>query len=286
MRRAAPAFETYGFLYLENHGVPAAVVDAVFDQARIFFALPTAVKEAARPQDPRNTLGYGGLGGQALENGRPPELERDLPGQPGEPWARPNVWPEGLPGFREAIMAFHAAATNACERLMQAIAVSLGLPEGYFEPFYDRSDSTARLLHYPRWPSRRPGADPRRRAHRLRGVNLLFPAEGGLEIQAPDGAWLPTPARGTGIVNTGDLIERWTNGLFRSSPHRVVNPEGRRRAARPLLARAVPQSRTATPRSPAWSPARAPRGRPATPRSPRARTCGRASRPVGREGDS
>ena len=28
------------------------------------------------------------------------------------------------------------------------------------------------------------------------------------------------------MVNTGDLIERWTNGLFRSSPHRVVNPQG------------------------------------------------------------
>jgi isopenicillin N synthase-like dioxygenase len=223
------AFETYGFLYLENHGVPAAVVDAVFDQARTFFALPVAAKEAARPQDPRNTLGYGGLGGQALEDGRPPDLKEIFQASPEEPWARPNVWPEGLPGFREAIMAFHTAATNACERLMQAIAVSLGLPEGYFAPYYDRSDSTARLLHYPPLDAPPAPGQIRAGAHTdFGGVNLLFPgAEGGLEIQAPDGAWLPTPARaGTGIVNTGDLIERWTNGLFRSSPHRVVNPEG------------------------------------------------------------
>jgi isopenicillin N synthase-like dioxygenase len=226
LRRAC---ETYGFLYLENHGVPSEVVDEVFAQARIFFALPQAAKEAARPQDRRNTLGYGGLGNQALEHGRPPDLKEMFQASQEEPWARPNVWPEGLPGFREAIMAFHTAATSACERLMQAIAVSLDLPEGYFEPFYDRSDSTARLLHYP--PLAEPPAPGQIRAGAhtdFGGVNLLFPgAEGGLEIQAPDGTWLPTPARaGAGIVNTGDLIERWTNGLFRSSPHRVVNPEG------------------------------------------------------------
>ena len=59
-------------------------------------------------------------------------------------------------------------------------------------------------------------------------MNLLFQDdEGGLEIQSADGAWIAAPAiPGTAIVNTGDLISRWTNGLFRSSPHRVVNPTG------------------------------------------------------------
>lgn len=112
---------------------------------------------------------------------------------------------------------------------MKAIAVSLGLPESFFVPYHDRTDSTLRLLHYPPLRSAPAPGQLRAGAHTdLGGMNLLFQDdEGGLEIQAPDGSWIAAPAiPGTAIVNTGDLISRWTNGMLRSSPHRVVNPAG------------------------------------------------------------
>jgi isopenicillin N synthase-like dioxygenase len=234
-RRAATAadlraaLEQYGFLYLRNHGVPQNVLDALFAGSRAFFALPLAAKQAATPTERANTRGYGGVASQALDERQPGDLKETFQAGPEPAAERPNAWPADLPGFREAVMAFHTTATAACNQLMRAIAVALGLPNAYFEPFHTHSDSTARLLHYPPLQGSPAPGQLRAGAHTdFGGINLLFnDGEGGLEIQLPDGTWLPTPALdGAAIVNTGDLLERWTNGQFRSSPHRVVNPSG------------------------------------------------------------
>src|SRR5689334_2086547 len=198
-RRAATAaelraaLEAYGFLYLRHHGVPQAVLDAMFAGARAFFALPLAAKQAAMPAERANTRGYGGVASQALEEGRPGDLKETFQAGPEPAAERPNAWPADLPGFREAVMAFHTTATAACDALMRAIAVALGLPADHFAPYYTHSDSTARLLHYP--PVEGPVAPGQLRAGAhtdFGGINLLFnDGEGGLEIQLPDGTWLP-----------------------------------------------------------------------------------------------
>lgn len=223
------ALESFGFLYLRNHGVPEPVLEALFTQSRAFFALPQELKEAAKPEVKGSTRGYGGVASQALDVERPGDLKEIFQAGPERAGPRPNVWPERLTGFREAVLAFHAAAMETCNELMRAIAGSLGLPEAYFESFYDRSDSTARLLHYPPLQGTPLPGQIRAGAHTdFGGLSLLFQDdEGGLEIYGPDNVWLPAPAlAGTALVNTGDLLSRWTNGQFRSSPHRVVNPLG------------------------------------------------------------
>jgi isopenicillin N synthase-like dioxygenase len=223
------ALEAVGFCYLRNHGVPASVVDRVFAQTEAFFGLPQEAKEAVRPGESASTLGYGGVGGQALEKGRPGDLKEIFQARPGPAGEEENVWPPALPAFEEAVLAFHAAAVASCSKLMAAIAVSLGLPEAYFVPLYDRSRATVRLLHYPPLSGPLAPGQIRAGAHTdFGGLSLLFPGkEGGLEIQAPDDTWLPATALpGAAIVNTGDLIERWSNGMFRSTLHRVANPVG------------------------------------------------------------
>jgi isopenicillin N synthase-like dioxygenase len=223
------ALERYGFLYLRNHGVPESVLDTVLAQSRRFFALSQEAKLAVKSQIKGSTRGYGSLGSQALDEKQPGDLKEIFQAGPERPGARPNVWPEGLPGFREAVLAFQQAAMETCNRLMGAIAVSLGLAEGYFAPYHDRSDSTARLLHYPPVPVTPLPGQIRAGVHTdFGGLSLLFQdEEGGLEIQGAEGVWIAAPALpGIAIVNTGDLVERWTNGQFRSSPHRVVNPIG------------------------------------------------------------
>ena len=223
------ALEAVGFCYLSNHGVPAAMVDEVFAQARAFFSLPLEAKEATRPTEPGSTLGYGAVAGQALEKGRPGDFKEIFQARPAVDSADDNIWPAGQPAFRVAVQAFQTAAMAACSRLMSAMAVSLGLPSDYFVPFYDGSRPTVRLVHYP--PLDRPLAPGQIRAGAhtdFGGLSLLFPGkQDGLEVQGPDGIWLPAPALpGAAIVNTGDLIERWSNGMFRSTLHRVVNPTG------------------------------------------------------------
>lgn len=225
------ALESFGFLYLRSHGVSTSVVDAVFAQSRAFFALPQEAKDAVKGKEIGSSRGYEGFGVQALDESQPGDLKEIFQAGSEHAAARPNVWPAGLPGFREAVLDFRQAATDTASQLMRAIALALGLPEGYFEPFYHRSDSTptVRLLHYPPLRGTPAPGQLRAGAHTdFGGISLLFQdEEGGLEIQAPDGTWLLALALpGTAIVNTGDLMERWTNGQFRSSPHRVVNPVG------------------------------------------------------------
>ncbi len=223
------ALEVHGFMYLRNHGIAQSLVDAVFVQSRRFFSLPAEVKNRARPREKGSTRGYEGVGVQALEAGRPGDLKEIFQCGPEPARNRPNAWPEALPEFRQTLIEFLEAARASCDGLMKAIALSLGLPENYFVPFHDRTDSTLRLLHYPPLRDAPAPGQLRAGAHTdFGGMNLLFQDdEGGLEIQAPDGSWIAAPAiPGTAIVNTGDLIARWTNGQFRSSPHRVVNPSG------------------------------------------------------------
>jgi len=216
-------------MYLRNHGVAQALVDAVFAQSRQFFSLPSEVKNLAKPREQGSTRGYEGVGVQALEVGRPGDLKEIFQCGPEPARLRPNAWPEAMPEFRQTLLAFLGAARASCDALMKAIALSLGMPENYFVPFHDHTDSTLRLLHYPPLSGAPAPGQLRAGAHTdFGGMNLLFQDdEGGLEIQAPDGSWIAAPAiPGTAIVNTGDLVSRWTNGRFRSSPHRVVNPSG------------------------------------------------------------
>lgn len=223
------ALEQYGFFYLSDHGVPVAVLDAVFAAARAFFALPPAAKEAVCWQSAAANRGYGGLDSQALDETRPWDLKELFQAGPERPDAPANRWPAELPELRTAVLAFHDAACATCDQLMAALARVLALPADYFAPYYTRPLTTVRLLHYPPLPAPPLPGQLRAGAHTdFGGLSLLFNDDaGGLEIQLADGTWLPVPRHtGAAIVNTGDLIARWTNGRFRSSPHRVVVPQG------------------------------------------------------------
>lgn len=131
------ALEALGFCYLRNHGVAASVIDTLFAQSRAFFALPLEVKDGLKRVSKGRNIGYQGVGAQALEETRPWDLKETFQALNESAAGSANLWPPELTGFREAILAFHLAVSHACSQLMRALALSLGLPEDYFEPFYD-----------------------------------------------------------------------------------------------------------------------------------------------------
>ena len=65
-------------------------------------------------------------------------------------------------------------------------------------------------------------------AHSDLGMMTLLYSDndiGGLEVMDRTGRWVPVPVTdGAFTVNLGDLMMRWTNGRWRSTLHRVVNP--------------------------------------------------------------
>jgi isopenicillin N synthase-like dioxygenase len=232
-----------GFFYVANHGVPQALIDAQFEQARRFYALPLEQKLAIHMKNSPTTAGYEPIGGQILDSQdadsekAPPDLKESfycaMELADDHPWAKKrirgfghNQWPAALPGFKEQMLAYHAAMRALGDRVLSMIALSLELPAGYFAAYYDWPGTTLRLLRYPPHPKAALANQLGAGAHTdWGGITLLAQDElGGLEVRNVEDEWVQAaPVPGTFVVNLGDLMQRWTNGLYRSNMHRVRN---------------------------------------------------------------
>jgi isopenicillin N synthase-like dioxygenase len=215
------AFEDFGFIYLRNHRVPPSVVEELFARSTAFFNLPQTTKAEAG--------GYRGAGLSGLDPSKPTDVKERFRA-PYDSNLPPGYWPERLPEFREAVSVFHKAGLTVLCHVMRGIALSLGLPEEYFDAAHQPHSGAVMLLHYPPITEPLLPGQLRSGAHTDFGTMTLLFHHGsaeGLEIQRPDGTWLHAPSiPGTAIVNVGDLLTRWTNGQLRSVLHRVVPPEG------------------------------------------------------------
>jgi isopenicillin N synthase-like dioxygenase len=141
----------------------------------------------------------------------------------------PNVWPSEVAGFEETFSALYAAFDKAGLKVLEAIALHLGLDQHFFAPTVDNGNSVMRLLHYPPLGDDAPEGAIRAAAHGdINTITLLLGAEeAGLELLKADGEWLPIPAsEGALVVNIGDMLDRLTNSKLKSTTHRVVNPAG------------------------------------------------------------
>ncbi len=230
-----------GFFYALNHGVKRDLMDEAFAEARRFFALPLADKEAIAMRIVGGNRGYSALLGEALDPARGPDLKEafniglDLePDDPellaGKPFRALNAWPSS-PGFRETTLAYFDACAALGLRIHRAFARDLDLPPGFFEDKFDRSMATLRLLRYPPAASER-GADVGAGVHTDYGAITLLATDdvGGLQAQRRDGRWIDAPPLpGAFVVNIGDCLMRWTNDVYVSTPHRVINVSPRER---------------------------------------------------------
>lgn len=214
-----------GFLYLRHHGFATELVDRLFAQARVFFDLPLEVKNQIPWTTPECNCGYIPMQTQHLD----PRGAADLMEAYNIGLLQPGADQQWLPDqteLNQTLLEFYRVGGEVCSQIMHAFALAFGLPETDFDSQHDSHYSTVRLLHYPPVEQAIEAGTMRAGAHSDYGtITLLFQDDvGGLEIWH-DGFWIPAPyIPGTVIVNTGDLMERWTNNVFRSTKHRVVVP--------------------------------------------------------------
>lgn len=224
------ACETIGFLSVVNHGISEAVVDGAFEQTRRLFSLPDAEKRKGIWTEDHHNRGYEPTGAQQLDADANPDFKEawslgpeHLTGISG-PMQEANVWPE-LEGFRDPIERYHIAAMDLCERILDALGLSLGLPEGYFAPFHRVPVCTLRMLHYPPRPATATERSFGAGAHTDWGAVTVLAQDGvgSLEVLDKSNEWVGVPpTHGAFVVNVGDLLEQWSNGRYVSTMHRVI----------------------------------------------------------------
>jgi isopenicillin N synthase-like dioxygenase len=259
-RRAAIAAEVdaacsrVGFMQVVGHGIPDDVLTAMRVATDALFALPLADKLALLPPNPGVNRGYAPRSAESLAYSQGavralPDLFEayniGLDVVPDDPFYRdaphgffaPNSWPAAVPSLRPALTAYFDCAVALAHMLTDVFARALSLPEGWFEPYVDRSTLTMRVNHYER---RSDDAAPepgqmRMGEHTDYGVLTVLYADPvpGLQILGPDGEFHDVvPRAGALLVNLGDMTAMWTNDRWRSTLHRVVPPSAASGVAR------------------------------------------------------
>ena len=244
------ALQDVGFFVIVNHGIPQALVDDTFEEARRFHAQPMETKLALRMNEHNN--GYMMLGRYAVwtsdvnANDKPDlneaffiKRERS-PDDPlvraGRRFAGPNQWPAALPGFREKVLAYTGAVDALAQKLVPLCAMALDLPADALDGAFRESQFSFRLTHYPPVPAE---ANQFGIAPHTDSNFMTFLAQSdipGLQVRMPDSDWLDVPyLPGSFAVNSGDMMQRWTNHRFKSTPHRALPPVGRPRYAIPYF---------------------------------------------------
>ncbi|MET8182490.1 2-oxoglutarate and iron-dependent oxygenase domain-containing protein [Streptomyces sp. NPDC005336] len=235
--------EEVGFFYVKNHGVPADMIEGMYQATERFFDLPFEAKQRlnvahsgptvrgyiptyAENADPENTRDFK----EAFDYGA---HEDDV-----SAFFGPNPMPAELPEFKETCEAYHSTMMALARKLVSAIALSLDLPTDHFEAIHRKPITIQRLLHYPPQDSAGSKEDIGIGAHTDYGFLTILSQDsvGGLQVRNRDGDWVSAPpVEGTFIINIGDLVQTLTNGRYSSTVHRVVNTSGAERYSIPFF---------------------------------------------------
>jgi isopenicillin N synthase-like dioxygenase len=228
------ALEHTGFFALTHHGVDAALIQRAYQVAEAFFQLPEAIKQQYEVPELHGQRGFTSFGREHAKDHSYPDLKefwhvgRDLPS--GHPLAKQyaaNLTVSEMPQFHPVLVQLYQQLEACAAELLQACALYLGEPETRLSDMIAESDTILRIIHYPPAP---PDAHPsslRSAPHEdINLITLLCEAtDDGLELLQRDGSWLAIPAMpGQIIVDSGDMLQQLTNGVLKSTTHRVVNP--------------------------------------------------------------
>lgn len=234
-----------GFFYVVGHGVDAGLQHRLEELSREFFSQPVEVKQRiAMSRGGRAWRGYFRVGDE-LTSGKPDQKEglyfgQELPVdhplvQAGTPLHGPNLFPEEPAELREVVLDYMNALTLLGQRLLAGIALGLGLAETYFADHGTRDPLTLfRIFNYPPPPKADLWGVGEHTDYGLLTI-LLQDDAGGLEVKSGSTWVAAPPVPGSFVCNLGDMLDRMTRGVYRSTPHRVRNPAPRDRLSFPFF---------------------------------------------------
>ncbi|MEM8708174.1 MAG: 2-oxoglutarate and iron-dependent oxygenase domain-containing protein [Actinomycetota bacterium] len=239
------AARTVGFLAVIDPAFPAGLRETVLDHARLFFALDLDEKREIAIEHSEHHRGYAGIEGELLQPGLRADLKETLdfgmevPADDPDrsPLEGPNQWPD-IVGFRAAIEAYSDAALATGRRVLRHMAEALEVDTGFFDERLARPLVGTRLVHYPNATEQVIRNQLGCGAHSDYGCVTVLATDGtaGLQLRDRDDVWHHIAAPpGAFIINFGDMLERWTNGRYKATPHRVISPAHRHRYSIPVF---------------------------------------------------
>ena len=231
MREAATGI---GFATVHNTALSAARVREVIEMYRAFFKLPDAQKQPHSMAGTGANRGWGAAGTERVDPDANPDYKQyfdsgvTLPeGDPRRAMSvyAPNIWPAEPEGFARVISAYYDDARGVAMAVLRGVAQSIGAPRDAFDAGFDVPMALLRGNYYPARPDWAGAKDFGIATHTDYGCLTLLATDGsaGLEVRKRGGGWIPVSAEpGTFVINFGEMMEEWTDGAVRATPHRVV----------------------------------------------------------------
>ncbi|MEK6321678.1 MAG: 2-oxoglutarate and iron-dependent oxygenase domain-containing protein [Acidobacteriota bacterium] len=245
----ARASRESGFFYIVGHGIDERLQKRLENLSRRFFDQdPNEKLDIRMEKGGRAWRGYFPVGGE-LTSGKPDlkeglyfgaELDEDNPlVKSGTPMHGANLFPKNVPLFRETVLAYMAAMTRLGHTLMAGIALSLGLNESYFAERYTGDPLILfRIFNYPANSALISGEQSWGVGeHTDYGLLTILKQDqtGGLQVKSKSGWVEAKPVPGSFVCNIGDMLDRMTGGLYRSTAHCVRSPSEHDRLAFPFF---------------------------------------------------
>ncbi|WP_171173850.1 isopenicillin N synthase family oxygenase [Ruegeria sp. HKCCD8929] len=247
VRQILDACTGIGFLSITGTGIAPETVETVRRTVREIFAVDEASKwDQAITRD--NYRGYIPMGFFTPNDGSGTadkyegyklhhEVAPDAPIRTACPLYGPNLWPREVPGAREVVLSYWAQLDTVADQLLGALEGGLEIAPGTLRDAFSDPLTNMTLLHYP--PQAPDEAGFGIHPHKdTDALTIIAPDPvGGLEVQTRNGGWItPDCPPGGFVVNIGDMLELWSGGRLKSTPHRVVNRSGRERYSFPYFA--------------------------------------------------
>lgn len=277
-RQIHDAATNNGFFYIKNHGIPPTITDSAHQACLDFFRQDLDTKEKADARkstyfngykapktqrinpsegvdnretfswtyDPRCDPAVGDLAGIPEGIRRFIRVEPDVP-EGGEADRFPWSETKSVPHFRASVVAYWRSCLALARQLVRSFALSLDLPETFFDAKFSHPDAALALNYYPTIPPRptiTPGGRPGEGEEVSIGSHTDFQlftmlwqdSNGGLQVLNRQGQWInASPIEGTFVVNIADYLQRITNDRYISTVHRAINNSGRERISMPFF---------------------------------------------------
>ena len=229
-----------GFATVYGTGISGDRVREILELYRSFFLLPEAEKAQINMARTGANRGWGAAGSEQVDPDANPDYKQYfdsgfvLPA--GDPRSNldvyaPNQWPEKPAAFRPEIESYYTQACDVAMGILRGVAKAMYVPASYFDGAFDAPMALLRGNYYPSRPAWATDQDFGIATHTDYGCLTLLATDGspGLEVRKRGGGWIPVSAPpGEFVINFGEMMEIWSEGVVKATPHRVVGGKDER----------------------------------------------------------